>query len=226
MEIKGFESLPKLFVSQTEMMDEFTGSVKEFESYSMSLNVIIQLEACINKFATLLKNSLTNKDCSLYGLDFTKDEQITNGIHRTNENYRKLQFPKTIQGMLISNRMKKSFNFLKSLNIAALNNEIELIRPSKREFWGDEEIRTDFLGFLQAWSKNPVAFFKKMFAAQDGTHTIQQANKEVEIEVGFVAGLFEMYRLKGDIARARVEFIADSVVSTYNHINLLGKCFP
>ena len=30
MEIEGFESLPKLFVSQTEkMMDEFTSSVKE-----------------------------------------------------------------------------------------------------------------------------------------------------------------------------------------------------
>ena len=30
MEIEGFESIPKLFISQTEkMMDEFTGSVKE-----------------------------------------------------------------------------------------------------------------------------------------------------------------------------------------------------
>ena len=103
----------------------------------------------------------TNENCSLFGLDFTKDEQITNWIHRANGSYKKVQFPKTIEGMLSVNLMKKSFNFLKSLDIAAINNEIEFLHPCTHEFWEDEETRTKFLEFLAGWSKNTAAYFKK-----------------------------------------------------------------
>ena len=47
----------------------------------------------------------------------------------------KVKFPKTLEGMLSVNSMKKIFNFLKSLDIAAINNEIELLHPSTHEFW-------------------------------------------------------------------------------------------
>ena len=43
-----------------------------------------------------------------------------------------------------------NYNFLKSLDIAAINNEIELLHPSTHEFWEDEEIRAQFLEFLAA----------------------------------------------------------------------------
>ena len=42
---------------------------------------------------------------------------------------------------------------------------------------------------------------KKTFAAQDEIQSIQQANEEEEIKVGFVDCLFEMYKLRGDIAK-------------------------
>ena len=44
-----------------------------------------------------------------------------------------------------------------------------------------------------------------------------QANDEEEIEVGFVDGLFKMYKLRCDIEKANAELIAGGVVSTYNH---------
>ena len=94
--------------------------------------------------------------------------------------------------MLSVNLMKKSFNFLKSLDIAAINNEIELLHPSTHEFWEDEETRTKFLEFLAGWQKNTAVYFKKTFAAQDDTESIKLQNDDKEIEVGFVDGLFEM----------------------------------
>ena len=60
-------------------------------------------------------------------------------------------------------------------------------------------------------------YFKKTFAAQDDKQSIQQSTEEEEIEVGLVDGLFEMYKLRCDIAKARAELLADSAVSSYNH---------
>ena len=71
--------------------------------------------------------------------------QITNWIHRTQGKYRKLQFSKTIEGMLNINNMKNSFSLLKSLEIAAINNETELLHPNTHEFWEELGIRTEFL---------------------------------------------------------------------------------
>ena len=46
--------------------------------------------------------------------------------------------------------------------------------------------------------------------------TLKQADEQ-EVKVGFVDGLFEMYKLRCDIAKARAELLADSAMSTYNH---------
>ena len=98
--------------------------------------------------------------------------------------------------------LKKSFNFLKSLDIAAINNEIELLHPSAHEFWEIEETRAEFLEFLATWSKNTPAYFKRTFTEQNEPKPILQTNDEEEIEVGFVDGLFEMYKLRCDIEKA------------------------
>ena len=81
---------------------------------------------------------------------------------------------------------------MKSLDIASINNKIELLHPCTNEFWGNEQVRKEFLEFLAVWSKNPIAYFKKTFAAQETTNTKQQNKQEDEIKVGFVDGLFEM----------------------------------
>ena len=60
-----------------------------------------------------------------------------------------------------------------------------------------------------------AAYFKKTFAAQDDTESIKLQNEEEEIEVGFVDGLFEMYKLRSDIAKARAELMAEGAF--YNH---------
>ena len=135
----------------------------------------------------------TNGDRCLYGLDFMKDEQILNWIHRTNGNYRKLQFPKTIEGMMSIDTMKNKFQLF------------EIIGYCTHTFWEEEETRAQFLEFLGSWSKNPAAYFKKTFAAQDESKSLRKADEEEEIEVGFVDGLFEMYKLRCDVAKARAE---------------------
>ena len=59
--------------------------------------------------------------------------------------------------------------------------------------------------FLVNWSKNPKAYAKKSHATQDETTQALKRSKEddnEEIEVGFVYGLFEMFKLRGEIAKA------------------------
>ena len=46
--------------------------------------------------------------------------------------------------LLSINTVIKSFNFLKSLDIAAINTEIELLHPCTHEFWEEEETRAEF----------------------------------------------------------------------------------
>ena len=66
--------------------------------------------------------------------------------------------------------------------------------------------------------KKSGSIFQKTFAAQDETTSLKQADEEEEVEVGFVDGLFEMYKLRCDIAKARAELLEDSARFTYNHI--------
>ena len=85
-------------------------------------------------------------------------------------------------------------------------------------FWDDEEIRTKFMDFLATWSKNPAAYIQKGFYNQDPTTSMEtKSSNEDTIEVGFVDGLFEMYKLREEIRKARAEIISESVMSSYNH---------
>ena len=70
-----------------------------------------------------------------------------NWVLRSNGNYKLKQIPKTVQGMMDVNRNKISFNFLKSLDIAAINNETDLLHPHTHEFWENGEIKNYLLEF-------------------------------------------------------------------------------
>ena len=113
MDIEGFEDLPKLFISPIEqLMNEFKGSVKEFRGLFkipkenillVSANTLHQ-QTCItakDQFES------TNCECNVFGLDFTKDEQIAKWISRTQGNYRTIQLPNTAEGFMNVNQTKK-----------------------------------------------------------------------------------------------------------------------
>ena len=60
-----------------------------------------------------------------------------------------------------------------------------------------------FLEYLAIWSKNLKACFKKTFAVKNKSNMIEKANEDEEVGVGVVDGLFEMYKLRESIAKAR-----------------------
>ena len=45
----------------------------------------------------------------------------------------------------------------------------------------------------------------------------KKGTEEEEVEVGFIDGLFEMYKLGKEIGEANSGLIASSAISTYNH---------
>ena len=120
-----------------------------------------------------------------------------------------------IEGMMNVNSIKK-FQFLKSLDIASINNELESLHLSTHEFWKEEKVRKQFLEFVSTWSKNPVACFHKSFAVQDISNRSDEAEEEAG-EVSFVGGLFEMYKSREASVKARAEIISESVISSFTH---------
>ena len=49
------------------------------------------------------------------------------------------------------NRPEKTFNFLKSLEIASINNETDMLHPGTHMFWDNKEIRSKFMDYLAVW---------------------------------------------------------------------------
>ena len=121
--------------------------------------------------------------------------------------------------MMDANKNKVQFNFLKNLDIKNINMEVEQLHPSTHEFWEEEHIRKSLLDYLVGWSKNPKAYVKKLLYAQDeAMHALKSDDKEEdEIELGFVDGLFELYKVRGDIEKARQEIMATKMLSGYRH---------
>ena len=92
------------------------------------------------------------------------------------------------------------------MDIASINKETDLLHPGAHMFWDDEEIRSKFMNYLATWSKNTSAYIQKGFYTQDSTtSTERKSSNEEAIEVGFVDGLFEMYKLREEIRKARAE---------------------
>jgi len=74
-------------------------------------------------------------------LNFTNDEQISVWVNRTKETHRSLGMAMRVEGFMQINESKKQFNFLKSLDIANINAEVENVHPSTHEFWEREDIK-------------------------------------------------------------------------------------
>ena len=78
------------------MMDEFTGSVKELRGLFKILKANIPTGSLHQQICNTAKKQFsdTNGDCSLYGLDFTPDEEIANWIHGFFYFFLKIEIPK------------------------------------------------------------------------------------------------------------------------------------
>ena len=121
--------------------------------------------------------------------------------------------------MMDVNKNGVQFNFLKNLEINNINNEVGQLHPSTHEFWEADHIRKSLLDFLGSWSRNPKEYVKKIINPQDeATHALKSDDREEkEIELGFVDGLFELYKLSCDIEKARSEIMATKILSGYCH---------
>ena len=86
--------------------------------------------------------------------------------------------------MMDINKEKVCFNFLKSLEIANINNETLLLHPIAHKFWEEEEIHTKLMEFLVGWSKNPIVYAKvnKKAQYQDKATSALKSNKQNEVE--------------------------------------------
>ena len=105
--------------------------------------------------------------------------------------------PKTVLEMMDVNNNEVQFNCLKSMEITNINIETLLLHPSAHEFWEEEEIRKSLLEFLIGWSRNPMVYAKNTQTPQDEATSALKCDKnngDKLIEVGFVDGLFEMFK--------------------------------
>ena len=86
----------------------------------------------------------TEGKLTLFGLNFTRDEQISNWVNRTEETWKKINTPVTVEGFIQLNDTKKQFNFFKSLDIPNINSEVENLHPSTHKLWDKEDIKKEF----------------------------------------------------------------------------------
>ena len=88
------------------------------------------------------------------------------------------------------------------LDIAFINKETDLLHPGTHMFWDNKEIKSKLMDYLAVWSKNPAAYIQKGYYDQDPTTRKEKETRNDEtIEVGFVDGLFEMYKLRDEIRK-------------------------
>ena len=99
-------------------------------------------------------------EISLFGLQFTKDEQLSFWHSRTEETWRKKTMPLMIEGYIKLKDNKTQFNFLRSLDIENINSEFVNLHPSTHEFWEDETIKKEFSEFLGTFAKHKKAYNK------------------------------------------------------------------
>ena len=103
------------------------------------------------------------------------------------------------------NDKKEQFNFLKSLDIVNINAEVENLHPSTHKFWENATIKKEFMHFLKDFSKNKKAYTKQTLLEVDVvTEEVFRWENE-DIEVGFVNGLFELYKLRKLISTTKGE---------------------
>ena len=132
-------------------------------------------------------------------------------INCTEKTYRRLGMPLHVEGFMQLNDSKKQFNFLTSLDIANINEQVESIHPSTHEFWEREDIKKELMSYLKEFSRNSKAYNKQTSKeVEESTKSYLRGDFE-DIEVGFVDGLFEMCKLRELIAKTKAEIISDGM---------------
>ena len=97
-------------------MDEFKGSVKDFRGLfkiPKENTALVPVNTLHQQICLTAKDQFeaTKGECCLYGLDFTRDEQISNWMTRAQGNYRSIQLPNTVEGFMNVNHTKKAIQF-------------------------------------------------------------------------------------------------------------------
>ena len=222
METEECEYLQTLFLSPAEkFMMEFDGSSKDLRGLFKIPKENVVIGSLHQQICNTAKNQfdLEQRAIALFGLQFTEDEQIGNWISRTNGRFKTKEIPKSCHGMMELNKNKVQFNFLKNLEIKNINMEVDQLHTSTHEFWEEENIKESLMQFLVGWSRNQKAYVKKVLIAQDeATYGFKNDDKEEDtIELGFVDGLFELYKLRCEIETSRAEIMATKMLSGYRH---------
>ena len=126
-----------------------------------------------------------------------------------------MNMPSTVESFMKVNDTKQPFNFFKSLDIANINQEVENLHPSTHEFWENEEIRKELMNYLKEFSRNKRAYDKQTMQQVDATTKEYLRGEYEEIEVGFVDGLFELYKLRENISKTKAEIMSEGFTSSY-----------
>ena len=88
----------------------------------------------------------------MFGLNFTNDEQISNWVNRAEETWRSKV--SNFSWRLHANQWQQAaIQFLKSLDIANINAEVENLHPSTHEFWENATIKKKHMDFKKAFRK-------------------------------------------------------------------------
>ena len=147
--------------------------------------------------------------------------------------------PKTCLGKMDRNKNKVSFNFPKSLEIASINKEADLLHPCAHPCahecllflctFGAARLPLT-TGSTLCLSTYSIAQQPDNDQTNDMVYPFGRGNiglteelkrcksdENKPIDVGFVDGLFELYKLRGKIAKARAQLLSTSVLSGYPH---------
>ena len=104
------------------------------------------------------------------------------------------------------------------LEIASINNEMDMLHPVHICSGITKRSHESLWIILQFGQKNLLLTFKKDTTIRTPPLEKQKTRQMMrKFELGFVEGLFEMYKLRCEIRKARSEIISESVISSYNH---------
>ena len=103
------------------------------------------------------------------------------------------------------NASKNQFKFFKSLDIANINSKLETQHSYTHEFWKNEDIEKELMNYLKDFPRNRKAYDKQALPGiDDPTEEYLRGDYE-ELEVGFVDGLFAIYKLRERTAKTKEE---------------------
>ena len=73
----------------------------------------------------------------------------------------------SVEEFIQINDSKKQFDFLKSLDRANINAEVESLHPCTHEFLENEEIKKELMNYLKNFSRNKQAYDKQTLLKQN-----------------------------------------------------------